>query len=1388
MRGAGLRVLVAAVAVLATVAVGMAAAQPEREPAADEIQPKLLQTLQDKDAAPFWVRFEDRADLAAASRIEDWEARGRAVHAALTRTAKASQVSARALLEATGVEYTPFWVSNAIYVHRGSLELAETLAADREVSDLLAPASYRIPEPAKVAQEAEVDSVEWNVAAIGADDVWSEFGTGDGIVVASIDTGAQHTHPALIGRYRGNTGDGFDHDYNWYDPSRVCPSSAPCDNNRHGTHTIGTMVGDDGAGNQIGVAPGAKWIAAKGCETASCSGFALVSSGQWMLAPTDLAGQNPRPDLRPHVVNNSWSLNNREAENPFYDDILAAWRAAGVFPAFANGNAGPSCDTAGSPGDSLASYSVGAYDINGNIASFSSRGPGADGELKPNVSAPGVAVRSSVLNGGYAALNGTSMATPHVAATVALIWSGAPALTGDVGGTEALLDQTAGDAADTGCGGTGSDNNVYGEGRLDAQAAARAAGAGPAGTLRGTVTDAATGVPIASGRVTAVSGGSTRLARTADDGAYTIRALPGEYRLTATAFGYVDGSVTATVAAGENATIDLALEPAPVRVVQGEVVEQGTDKAVPGATVTLVGTPLSTTSDTEGRYQFGRVPVGDYTIAVAPAATDFCFQAADYDVSVREDTVRRLEVGHVRDPFGHTCTFEPAEYIDADDDPILFEPDTDPTTLNDVQTARIALPFSIDLYERSYSPPRRSLIVTDNGSVHLSEGGLTGTVYPWYSSQLTFVEGSQVATALRGTAPNRTFTVEWRNIAFELDHSVSLDFEVTLHEDGDIVFAYGDALQLGGAHVGLVPPSQLGDNAAFSLSRISRPPVTKDRQVRITAPPSGIGTGRVVDANDGQPVADTPIRITDGTGRQVRHHLLTDADGHYRSRVPPGDYDVTIGGHGYVPQSTAVRIERGQIEVVDAALRTGVLLASPDTVHVAVDGSGNGATDLGLMNTGAADLTWRAAEIGERPAAAPAGERLDAWTLPPNAPFMANGTAETPDGHLWLSGLEVVDGRAAWTIRKFRPDGSPTGTVHEPLPTLGRPDMVLSDLAYVRRSDLLCSAARPFDATGVATIVCIDPATGALEQPIEVLGLPDGSFASGIAYDEANDVFYVVGGNSEPLFTGYTAAVGGFGYQTPGRVLSTCRVDYQLAGAAYHPTSRTLWAGGDANPYTEAFFNRSVGPGIGNRINQFDPRTCEVVSRFRQDRTPEIAPTWATGLDVDSSGNLWATSGNLFSAEYNGVLRYGSGDPIEVDADGLSVSATSGALAPGARTSITIDADLPAGAGNRSATLRLMTDAGREWDVRVPVFLHTFGGLRGLLDDLVDAGEVRRGKERTLHHGVDRAELLSARGNDPAANAQLRTFENQVDAFAPRDIDPEAAERLTTEATYLRQG
>ena len=211
---------------------------------------------------------------------------------------------------------------------------------------------------------------------------------GAGMVVANIDTGVQFNHPALVNQYRGNLGGGsFDHTNNWYDPANIC-GGAPCDNVGHGSHTMGTMVGDDGAGNQVGVAPGAKWIACKGCESGSCSGGSLISCAQWILAP----GGNS--SLRPNVVNNSWGGG---SGSNWYQSYVQSWVAAGIFPAFSAGNSGSACSTANDPGDYPESFASGATDSGDNIASFSSRGPSLFGGVKPNVSAPGVNITPAFL-------------------------------------------------------------------------------------------------------------------------------------------------------------------------------------------------------------------------------------------------------------------------------------------------------------------------------------------------------------------------------------------------------------------------------------------------------------------------------------------------------------------------------------------------------------------------------------------------------------------------------------------------------------------------------------------------------------------------------------------------------------------------------------------------------------------------------------------------------------------------------------------------------------------------------------------------------------------------------------------------------------------------------
>lgn len=278
---------------------GVAQAAPE--PA--KIDQAVQADLSADDKATFMVRLKGEASLAAARRASTKDDKAAQVFQAKTAHAKTSQAALIKLLASQRAEFTPFWIVNAVQVTAGS-KLAAAIAELPEVESLLPVRVHALPKPEAGRVEARTSAVEWNIDRVGAPRVWNELGSrGEGIVVGTIDTGADYTHPEIAAQYRGRNPDGgYDHNYNWFDPAGVCPSAAPCDNNDHGTHVMGTIAGANG----IGVAPGVRWIAAKGCETDTCTDASLLAAGQWMLAPRDLNDGNPRTDLAPDIVSNSW--------------------------------------------------------------------------------------------------------------------------------------------------------------------------------------------------------------------------------------------------------------------------------------------------------------------------------------------------------------------------------------------------------------------------------------------------------------------------------------------------------------------------------------------------------------------------------------------------------------------------------------------------------------------------------------------------------------------------------------------------------------------------------------------------------------------------------------------------------------------------------------------------------------------------------------------------------------------------------------------------------------------------------------------------------------------------------------------------------------------------
>jgi len=331
--------------------------------------------------------------------------------------------------------------------------------------------------------------VEWNVQLIGAPELWALSVNGEGVVIGGQDTGYQWDHPALINQYRGWNGAVADHDYNWHDAIHTsnirCDSdaAAPCDDHGHGTHTMGTMVGDDGGDNKIGVAPGARWIGCRNMNEGVGTPASYIECFQWFIAPTKIGGGDPDPSHAPDIVNNSWSCPISEGclEPDILRQAVESVRAAGILTVQSAGNSGSGCATINTPAAIYdATFTVGASNASDQIASFSSRGPvlvDGSNRLKPDVVAPGVNIRSSYVGSVYTLLSGTSMAGPHVAGLAALLISANPDLAGDVDRLErAIAISAVPKTVAQDCGGYPGNqipNAVFGRGRIDAVAAWR---------------------------------------------------------------------------------------------------------------------------------------------------------------------------------------------------------------------------------------------------------------------------------------------------------------------------------------------------------------------------------------------------------------------------------------------------------------------------------------------------------------------------------------------------------------------------------------------------------------------------------------------------------------------------------------------------------------------------------------------------------------------------------------------------------------------------------------------------------------------------------------------------------------------------------------------------
>ncbi len=554
-------------------------------------------------------RRDPAAPLAAAAGVAgaDRLARRQAVVSALQADAERATAALRPFLEtaaaagqARNVRY--FWAGSVLALE-AQPSLIAALAARDDVVQVRPDAEIALGEvhfqPVEAAAEAR--PLPWNLAMLDVGLAQDALGLdGSGVTVAILDTGVDWQHPALLNQYRGYRGRlPAVHRGNWHvstDEGYLYPG----DGYGHGTHVLGTILGDDGQGNRVGVAPAARWIAVKLFNNAGYTYESWIHDAfQWVLAP---AGD---PALAPDVVNCSWGSNDG-TDARYRPDVLAL-RAAGILPVFAAGNQGPSSRTISSPASYPEAFAVGAVDRDGMLTNFSSRGPSPWTDVKPEVVAPGANIRSAFPGGGYAEANGTSMAAPHVAGVAALLLQARPNAT--PAELAAILTSTARPMGEP------IPNNATGWGLVNAYAAGLRLVAN--GELAGKV-QRSNGLGIASPIVTATARGSGRAVTVAGDdaGAFLLALQPGLYSVEANAFGFEPATLPSVeVVAGRRVSVTLTLAAQPAGVLFGRVTDLDTGAPL-SATVALTGVPAPVRTDPNTGLYSIPLPAGVYTAAV----------------------------------------------------------------------------------------------------------------------------------------------------------------------------------------------------------------------------------------------------------------------------------------------------------------------------------------------------------------------------------------------------------------------------------------------------------------------------------------------------------------------------------------------------------------------------------------------------------------------------------------------------------------------------------------------------------------------------------------------------------------------------------------------------
>jgi len=421
---------------------------------------------------------------------------------ALKEKAAATQGTHRVFLQNNGGRrLRELWVINGIAV-TARASVIRQLASRFGIESIRLDSTLQAP----VTTLGSTAPPEWNLNVMRAPELWSLGHSGAGVVVANMDTGVDAAHPDLAAQWRGGGN-------SWYDPHSE--HVTPHDSDGHGTQTMAIMVGGGTGGTAIGMAPDARWIAAKLYNDAGVANYSDIHlSFQWLLDPDDDLNTVDAPD----VVNASWGLFGTAGQciTEFSTDIEVL-KNAGIAVAFAAGNDGPAPLTSVSPANNPHSFSAGAIDATLAIAGFSSRGQSAcDGTVYPKLVTPGVNINTADLSFGgmplYAVVSGTSYAAPHAAGAMTLLAGAFPSAS--ISQIEAALIQSANDL------GVAGEDNSYGYGLADVQAAYQlllaGAGTGNAPSITSTPPTTATEGSLYNYTVTASDADGDALTYTLD--------------------------------------------------------------------------------------------------------------------------------------------------------------------------------------------------------------------------------------------------------------------------------------------------------------------------------------------------------------------------------------------------------------------------------------------------------------------------------------------------------------------------------------------------------------------------------------------------------------------------------------------------------------------------------------------------------------------------------------------------------------------------------------------------------------------------------------------------------------------------------------------------------